>query len=63
MNVVHADVINILQNELVIIVAQWHHKASGILVNVGSSNGLLPDGTKTYLSSMRTSGIYPKLVS
>ena len=28
------------------IVAKWRHMATGILVNLGPGNGLLPDGTK-----------------
>ena len=27
-------------------VAWWHHRATEIWVNIGSGNGLLPDGTK-----------------
>ena len=31
-----------------LIVAQWHHMVSEILVNTGPGNGLLPGGTKLY---------------
>ena len=29
-----------------LIVAKWHHMVTEIWVNIGSGNGLLPDGTK-----------------
>ena len=28
----------------------WHHMASEILVNIGSGNGLMPDGTKPFIT-------------
>ena len=35
-----------LMNRPKLIVAWWRHMAAVILVNIGSGNGLLPDGTK-----------------
>ena len=37
-----------------LIVAYWRHMAKGILVNIGSGNGLLSDGTKPLPEPMLT---------
>ena len=37
-----------------IFVAWWHHMATEILVNIGSGNGLLHDGTKPLPEPMLT---------
>ena len=37
-----------------LIVAYWCHMAPEILVNIGSGNGLLPDGTKPLPEPMLT---------
>ena len=37
-----------------LIVALWRHMASWIWVNIGSGNGLLPDGTKPLPEPMLT---------
>ena len=50
-------------------VAQWHHMMTEIWVNIGSGNGLLPDGTKPLpepmldLSSVRCHGIHLRALS
>ena len=37
-----------------LIVAKWHHMATETWVNIGSGNGLLPDGTKPLPEPMLT---------
>ena len=41
-------------SELKLIVAYWRHMATEIWVNIGSSNGLLPDGTNPLPEPMLT---------
>ena len=55
------------QRPAYIIVAWWRHMASEILINLVSSNGLLPDGRKPLpqliLTSARLGGIQLRLIS
>ena len=44
--------------KILFIVAYWCHTAIAICVNIGSSNGLVPDGTKLLPEPMLTSNAY-----
>ena len=48
------DILSIAGQIHKLIVAWWHHMAEGIQVNIGSGNGLLPDGTKLLPEPMLT---------
>ena len=50
----YSSLICVLKSLISIIVAWWRHMATEIWVNIGSGNGLLPDGTKPLPEPMLT---------
>ena len=55
-----------LRRNISLIVAKWRHMVVVIWINIGSDNGLLPEGTKPlFLTNVHSNiiGIYPSAIS